>query len=577
MVDVRDVQVHHQRRAVLDLRQLLRRRERLGQRLGQALDNHLGHIRRLVHLDPDLALLWLGLRLRLGRGLGRDLQLRADIGQVVVVARRQRAPEDVVLADRLALGAGQRAAQAVAFRQPLGPVGQRRVGLALGLALCVGGQGQRRLQYDEVHRLAATGLIIRRLRHVGPHVPAPRVRRHALAVSPLRRVAVGIGHFAVSRIPGHGRRVGRLAVGPARQADRGRDGGLRDVRRHAGGRRVVVVRVAPDVIPHAVVPGIRALGNIRGELVRGGRGLVVRAQRVQHLAVVRRSGIHQRLRLSVIGQGIRGARGRGADRHDQLHGVAVEVVVVRCLRLEPDLVGPGLRALGDSFAVVRAVRAVHQPAALARCAGNHQRLRLLVTGQGLRRGKGCDRSLCLADGRRHTVRPGIIMIRVANGFVPDIVGSGVGFCRDGCVPAVCRRGGRVCAEGVLHRSAGCCALSYKLLRLSVVGQRVRGRSFRDFCQRFLRIGISVGCVLFDRCFRARRHIPAACHEGVILRLVADRRNLVLRQLQILVREAENQHGFSIRSIIVPGADNYLERHFSGFTRELSLQIIQFLS
>ena len=89
----------------------------------------------------------------------RDGQLRVGKGDGVVAARAQRADVDRVAADVLALHTGQCSAQAVAVHQPPHRVGQRRVGLAVGLAPRVRGDHQRLLADRQIRTGKADGVV----------------------------------------------------------------------------------------------------------------------------------------------------------------------------------------------------------------------------------------------------------------------------------------------------------------------------------------------------------------------------------------------------------------------------------
>ena len=152
------------------------------------------------------------------------------------------------------------------------------------------------------------------------------------------------------------------------------------------------------------------------------------------------------------------------------------------------------------------------------------------------------------------------MVFISLNLIPDIVGSGVGGCRDGC-------GIRLCcfscgAEGVLHLAAGGFACGHKLLRRAVIGQRLGFRCFRYNCCFFCNIGKGVGGRRRDLRIRARSHIPAPRLIGVI-RLASDGRNLVCGQLQRIALIAGQRHSFVRCAVIVPFTFDHLECHGIG--------------
>ena len=87
------------------------------------------------------------------------------------------------------------------------------------------------------------------------------------------------------------------------------------------------------------------------------------------------------------------------------------------------------------------------------------------------------------------------MIFISHDLVPDIVGSGVGGCRDGCGIRLCGFG---CgAESVLHRTAVSFSGFYKLLRGAGVGKSLCCRHFGDGCCLLRSKGIGERCCSRD--------------------------------------------------------------------------------
>ena len=149
------------------------------------------------------------------------------------------------------------------------------------------------------------------------------------------------------------------------------------------------------------------------------------------------------------------------------------------------------------------------------------------------------------------------MIVIALNFVPNIVGSDFGSCRDGCGIRLCSS---ICiAEGVPQLAACCYTSGHKLLCGTGVGQSLRLRCFGYNGCFLCRIGISIGGRRRDCRVRARRRIPASGLVGVV-RLAANCRNLVCRQFEGVALITRQGHGLICRGFIVPGTIHYLEGH-----------------
>ena len=102
------------------------------------------------------------------------------------------------------------------------------------------------------------------------------------------------------------------------------------------------------------------------------------------------------------------------------------------------------------------------------------------------------------------------MRRVADGHIPHVVGPCVGAGWDGLPPATRRGGLRIPAQGVGHRAALGLARARKLLRLAVVGKRLRLGRRRD--DRRLHSG--------ELDLPVRERLPYVAHVDGLLALVA---------------------------------------------------------
>ena len=105
-----------------------------------------------------------------------------------------------------------------------------------------------------------------------------------------------------------------------------------------------------------------------------------------------------------------------------------------------------------------------------------------------------------ADGHGHAGRCGVAVVIVSHDFIPYIIGSRVGSCRDGCgIKIICGGCGCVRAEGVLHFTAcgrSCC---HEFLCRAVICKILCGRIICDRC----RIICPIFCYFFQQIIGAR--------------------------------------------------------------------------
>ena len=134
----------------------------------------------------------------------------------------------------LARSASQRAGQCVAAHKTAGAVGQRGVGLAVGLALRLGGHGDGGFGDRKVGRGLAAVIVVG-FGNGGFHRVIARVGRNRGGEVRAALGRVAVAHRAAAGIAADTGRPGRLAVGPAGDADVRVDTCLADAVRHAGG------------------------------------------------------------------------------------------------------------------------------------------------------------------------------------------------------------------------------------------------------------------------------------------------------------------------------------------------------
>ena len=143
---------------------------------------------------------------------------------------------------------------------------------------------------------------------------------------------------------------------------------------------------------------------------------------------------------------------------------------------------------------------------------------------------------------------------VCKDLIPDIIGPGTGSGRDLCGIFVRgRRRVEVFAERVPQLTAGGFPCDDKLLSLLVVGKVPGSRRLCDVCRFLLRVGVDIYGILCDPALRVGLHIPASGCIGIVLRLFADRRNLLLLQLQRVPLPAVQGHDHIVFLFIIPCA------------------------
>ena len=270
---------------------------------------HLAAQRRLVDAGLDRVARLHGLVLCPdGDGSGLDDEPRLVEGKGVIVRSRERPLDDGIVADDLALVTGQAAGQRVSVHQSLLAVGQRGVGVAVGLALCVGGHGQRLPGDFHLDAERTGGVVV----GIGHHLIPCVIGSGGCAGGEVGLIRAVIGLIPVSRdgiveraaLDGARleQRLGLAAVdqGPMR---RGFRLDLRLQYGHGQARRVDIRVIG---IAHGPVPGVVGLrfdAHGDGFAPSGiGGGSIVRAKGILHRAALGHARRQQRLFRAIVNQ-----------------------------------------------------------------------------------------------------------------------------------------------------------------------------------------------------------------------------------------------------------------------------------